>query len=509
MALTYPTGYDPTDPRPVHIMGVEFTRGPAGGQSTARKALILCNKVAGTGSGSVDGLGSALNTPVDILGGETEVINRCGYHSEALLLYKLFVKRNKSTQVALCIVPPGSGSGTFDLTFATNSNASGSVKIEAHGESIEVGIASGDTPTIVAAAVSAAINAQLHWTLTASPSSGVVTIASAVAGTRHDNVLNRFRATMTLPNAMTATKGAVTPGSTDDDQTTAISNLEGFDYYYQVNPKQVSSGVTSTDNGIGEHAAAMATWVQASLGRNCVLITGSVTTPANAVTVAQSINQPWAFHVHAEDNDWSPGQIATQFASVLSLAEATQRAAYMAGYGQNGGLDINPPFDAADRVTIAEEKTMLNGGVTPIKFTAQGAGYYVWPITTKSLTNSIADYRSRPGQVPSCGFHLRDVLLLTWNALRQDYFASDPADGETPLPNFTYPRDVRAMIANVMRDLAGRGDQIVLDPSELENMIASIVVNKTATGFVTSFAYVPVKHLLKGIFTAEDVGPSI
>lgn len=509
MAIMLPTGWDPQDPTPRNGLEVAFGRGPAGGQASGRKILILCNKVAGTGSGSVDGLGSTLNTPVDILGGEAEVIQRAGYHSEALLLYKLAAKYNKTSQIALCIVPPGSGSGTFNWTFATTSTAAGSVKIYIHGEAIEVGIANGDTADTVKTNVIAAINAQLHWTVVASSGgAGIVTITSAVAGTRHDHALNMASATMTLPNAMTVTKSAVTPGSTDDDQSTAISNLEGYDYYYQVNPKQIAAGVTSTDNGIGEHATAMATWVQANLGKNCVLITGSTTTPTNAVTVAQSINQPWAFVIHQEDNMMAPGQLAVQFAAILAGREATNRAAYMAGYGLDEPLDILPPPDATDRPTAAEIKTMLNGGVSPISFKGDRP-YFVWPITTKCLTNSIADYRSRPGHIPSVGFHLRDVMLIQWNAERQDYFADDPADGEIPFVNFTHKRDVRALIARVLRDLAGAGSQTVLDPGELDAMLSAIVVNLTSTGFACNFDYVPVKHLLISSFVAQDVGPSI
>jgi phage tail sheath gpL-like len=510
MGIMLPTGWDPQDPTPRNGLEVAFGRGSAGGQSQSRKALIICNKVSSVGSGSVDGLGSTLNTPVDILGGEAEVIQRAGYHSEALLLYRLFVRYNKTTQVALAIVPPGTGSGTFTWTFATNSNASGSVKIYCNGEAIEVGVASGDTPDTVKTNVIAAVNAQLHWTVVASSGGvGIVTITSAIAGTRHDHALNMASAAMTLPNAMTVTKSAVTPGSTDDDQTTLISNLEQFDYYYQVNPKQVATSVTSTDNGIGEHAAAMATWVQANLGKNCVLIIGSTTTPANAVTVAQSINQPWAFVKHQEDNYMSPGQLAVHFAAILAGRETTQRAAYMAGYGLDEPLDILPPPDPADRPTAAEIKTMLQGGVSPIAFKGDRP-YFVWPVTTKSLTNSIADYRSRPGQIPSVGFDLRDALLTEWNAERQDFFADDPAEGDLPQVNFTYKRDVRSLIARVLRNRAlGLTGQTTLDPGELDNMIASIVVNKTTTGFAANFDYVPVKHLLISSFVAQDVGPSI
>ena len=509
MAIMLPTGWDPSDPTPRVGIEIAFTRGPAGGQTVGRKALIICNKVASVGSGSVDGLGSALDTPVDIFGGETEVIQRAGYHSEALLLYKLFVKYNKTTQVALAIVPPGTGSGTFNLTFATNSDAAGSVRIYCNGEYIDVGVASGDTPDTVKTSVITAINAQLHWTVVASSGgTGIVTIASSMAGTRHDHALNQFSAAMNLPNAMTVSKGAVTPGSTDDDQSTLITNLEQYDYYYQINPKHATGAVSTTDNGIGEHATAMALWVQANIGRNCVLLSGAVITPTNAILMAKSVNQPWFKVIHQENNRMSPGQLATQYAAINSGLENTNRAAYEAGYGLDEPLDILPPAAAGDRPTAAEIKAMLNGGVSPIAFKGDRP-YFVWPITSKCLVNSLPAYQSRPGHVPSVGFTVREVLGTEWNAERQDYFADDPVDGQVPQVNFTYKRDVRALIARILRGLSGAGTMTILDPGELTKSISSIVVNKQNTGFASNFDFVPVKHLLISSFVAQDVGPSI
>lgn len=512
MGVVSLTGIDLNDPTPGVKREIAPNRGSAGGATRSRDIVILANKVASVGSGSVDGLGSDLNTPILIGGGEDEVIQRFGYHSEALLLYKVAVRHNKQSQIFICCIPPGTGSGTFTWTFVNAATANTVLVIDVFGEPVEVAIANGDAIGTIATNVAAAINAQLHWVLAASPALGVVTVTSTIAGTRHDHYLNKARAYFKKSATTTVTKSAVTPGSSDDDQTNAILALENFDIYYQVNPKAVTSGVTSTDNGIGEHLAAMVDWVAPTKGKQCVLITGQVGTPTQGTTVAISMNQWFAFHVHAEASDWSPGMIATMFAAILAKGEASDRAVNLANYGVKSSSDtiyIPDPYTKTDRATSTEIKTLLNNGVTPIGFTSNGKPYIVWYVTTKSQTNSVSDYRARPGHIPSICFDFWETLAIEYNSVAQPKVADDPKDGEKPIPGFTYPKDIRALQSRCIDLKCGDGGPATLDPGQRQAMKDAIYVERLVSGTAARGALAAVRHNLKAHFLLEEVSPSI
>lgn len=508
------TGIDVNNPTPGTRRELAPNRGSSGGATQTRKVFICGNKISSVGSASVDGLGWAVNEPVRIDGGEDEVVTRYGYRSELLVLYRTFVKHNPSSQVWMAFVAPGTGSATADFTFATTATGAGSVVIETMGEKVEVAIASGDTAGTIATAVAAAINRQLYWLVSASAGGGggaVVTVTATVAGSRFDHYLNFMRMYFTKSIATTVTKGAVTGGSTDDDQTGLITALGAWEFYYHVNPKSTTSGVTSTDNGIGEYLAFIADAVSPSKGKASVLITGQASTAANATTVATSMNSPWAFHVCAKNNDYSPGMLAAAFAGMLSYAELTNRAPNLVDYGRKSSSDrffIPDPYTKSDRWTATEINTLLNNGGTPIQFDSNGVGYVVWYVTTKSLTNSVNDYRARPGHIPSVCFHFWEAFKSEWDSTVQPNVADDPARGERPLPLFTYPKDARALLSTMVDRLIDTAPA-VLDPSQRQAMKDSITVERLTSGIAARIGIGAVRHMLKAWFLIEEVSPSI
>ena len=114
------TGIDLNDPLPGTKRELAPNRGSSGGATASRALFIGGNKVAGTGTSTADGLGLAMDTPVAIGGGEDEVIQRYGYHSELLLLYRTAVSANPDVQVWTAFVQPGTATATVDFTFEEN-----------------------------------------------------------------------------------------------------------------------------------------------------------------------------------------------------------------------------------------------------------------------------------------------------------------------------------------------------------------------------------------------------
>jgi phage tail sheath gpL-like len=502
MATFSLTGIDASNPRPGFRREVRTNQGPSGGVAQARDCVILCNKVAGTGSASLDGLGDAVNTPIRIGGGTAEVISRFGLHSEALRLANTFWQYNGTTsQLYIQCVPLGAGSAaTKDVTFATNTSAVGIIRVESHGDSFEVGVAAGETPTAVALRVSNAINAKDDWLFSCTPVAGVLTVNASMVGGRYDHYVTKLRIRFVSTNAMTITHGAVTTGGADDDQTNAVLALNNYPIYYQVNPKSVVAGVTSTDNGIGEHAAAIADWISPSQNKDIVLITGQVGSVAESGTVAASLNKFNIRHVCARGNDYSPGMLAAAYAGTVARAEAADRAPNLIDYGISAASDkfyVPDPFTKTDRYSDSEITTLLNTGCIPIGFTGTGKSYIIWDISTQHLTNALADYRARPGHIASATFDFGASLQSAYMATKQPKYAADPAPGEKPIPGFTYPRDIRALVVGVI-DQKIRQQPATLDPGMRQYMVDSIRVEDGPGGFpMCTVDLKVVKHLTK------------
>jgi len=505
------TGLDINDPTPGFRRELKTNRGKSSGSARQRDVVILGNKLSTVGSGSVDGRGDSINFPVLISDGRQEVIERFGEGSELLNLYDAYVTGDPEGAVYLCCVAPGTGSGTFDLTIANNSNKTAGIKISLMGETVTAAIASGDTPTTMATEVARVINTQQHWPVSATSALGVVTVTSKMAGTRHDHFLNRMRFAFTRPQdggGTTLTKGAVTPGSADDDQTTAITNLDSEEIYYQVNPKSVTSGVSATDNGIGEHLAMINASRLPSSGRDQVLIAAGGGTAAQASTVAVSMNSEWAFYAHAEDNDFSPGMVAAQFAGILARAERSDPAANLTDYGirepSAQPISVPDPFDKTDRHTALEIKTLLNNGVTPIAFTSTGKAYIVRHVTTRSETSAIKDYRARSGHIPSAITDTSQRIATAINAIKQ------PKKGGTLLPNqkpqagFSYTQDYISTIGDVIDVQCDRG---ILDPEKRAEMKASIDIGDLPDGYTWRVQVEAVKHNNRNWMLLEEVSP--
>lgn len=508
------TGVEISYPLPGKMREIRTNAGQAGGVVPSWKAVIYCNKLASIGSGSVDGYGDALDYPRLIQGGEAEVVARCGLKSEGLLLWRAFRAANpNTTDVALCIVAPGTGSATCDFTVANTATAPGTIRIDCAGESVFVGYQSGDTVATVSGLVRSAINAHPYWPVVGTGASPTVTATTSMAGTRHDHHINQMRITVLTPGtAVTVTKGAVTPGSTDDDFTTSIVNLENAGYFWVVNPKHATAGLTSTDNGIGEMAAAMANYVAPSSGKQMALVLGSTATVSQATAVAISVNQPWATMAHSEDNDWSPGMIAAHYCGALAMMTASNRGANLADYGVKNSADrfyVPDPYSKDDRATVTEQKTLVNNGVTPIAFSDSGKAKIVWPVSTKSLTNSVNDYRSRPFHTWLCACDYWETLSIELDSVMQPNVADDWSDKQKPIPGFSTPKDMAAVMRRVVDLKTGDGGPATLDPSQRQAMKDSVFTERQSSGLSGRIDIGAVRHNLRQWLLINEVSPSI
>ncbi len=497
------TGLDPNDPTPRVARQFELGAGEASGSGLGRKAVLICNKIPTAGNTTTDGLSEALNVP-RLVQDESEVIERAGRKSEALLLFKTFRRRNKSTELHIALVDDAGTAATLDWTIATTATAASAVRLRYLGETVLVGIAVGDTVTTIAENVVKAVNEQEHWPISASNALGVVTITAAATGLRHDFYVDSLELTITKPAATTVSKGALTSGTTDDDQTTAIANLASYDFYYHMNVKETETTVNATDNGIGEHYAMLEAEIAPTGGKAGELFFGLTGTQAQGTTTAVSLNGKWAHCARAEDSPWSAGMIGVHLCSVIANAQLSNKAANTAGIS----LDIPDPLHSADRNTPTEIKADLNNGISAVQHDSTGKATLVWFVTTYSETGGNKDYRTRAGHIPSVGFELWDRLGARWNTTKQPNVAADLKRNEIPQVGFSRPADLRALISSAIDDGIETSPSI-LDPGEREYMKSTIATQLLASGIAASFEFRAVRHLLKSNFLLQETSPAI
>jgi phage tail sheath gpL-like len=496
-------GIDPSDPVPGIRREIKFAQGDNSGSAPSLNVVIFGNKTS-AGSETADTLG------VPIVGLQ-DCIDRFGARSEVTLEYRCFTAIDKDAEIsAVAILENVSGTASScTVTFVGTASGAGTVKITVIGETVEVGVESGDIVDTIASALAVKINSQPHWPLTASAASGVVTVTSANVGPRSAHHLNQLRATITSGITTTCTKSAVTAGTGADDNTLALAAIDTSEFGLHIGPYSTTSSTTATDNGMGEHSTKITTDFLPATGKAQMLFCGHTGTQATATTVATSLNSVRAFLWHAEDNDWSPAMIAAHCAAAVRSKRIGDAGANMVDYGK-GATDvfsIPDPFDKTDRPTKTEVRADLNNGVCSINFTNSGRAFIVRDVTTYSVNGSSKDYRARSGHIPFCADRFWSDLGGRYAAQRQPKTADEPGEGQKPLQGFTYPSAVKKMAAQALED-ACSGSAVYLDPGALDTMKASIECVGTNDGISLRVKPRAVKHNNKAGFLIEESSPA-
>ena len=482
------------DPTPAIRREIIFAQGDSLGSGSARIVILIGNKTT-AGSETVETLTTQLL-------GDQDVRNRFGARSEIYQGWRTYSAIDTNATIYAYPVTEAGAASTFTLTFADGAaNDTTTMDITWGGLTTSFSVASGDTAIVQAAAYAAAVNSadSGSWPFTAAIGGGgsehIVTVTSANTGTRAPLSTARLLATYRKSVGTTATKSALAGGTTEDDFTTAYATIANAGvYYYQVTAKTATSAPTSTDNGLGEHAAAITTQALPVNGKDQCVIAGLVGTNAQAITVATAINNPLAFLFWAETSPWTPFMLAAHHAAVMRVQQALHPSANLTGYTNNAAkgtiYTVPAPLLKTDYPTSTEIKAALNGGVSPIEFSALGVPKLVRQVTSYSLLAGTAtnDYRCREGHIPSAMHTFWAALYAKRLATRQPFLSrTDPPAGTKPLPNTDYPQTVKAQVMALIDDFTGPKplnlyDGPILDPATAAEMKASIAVGTTANG---------------------------
>lgn len=196
------------------------------------KVLLIGHKVLGSGT-------ATLGVPSKIAGGNAELLFGVGGQvAEMARAFQAVPGAGLVELWGMALDDGASGvaaSGT--IAVANNATSSGVFHLYIAGTYVPVSVTTGQTPTQIGAAIEAAVNASVRLPVTASNSSGTVTITCRWEGPSGNNIpIEKNRGNddlLTAPGASTFTITAMASGAVAPSLTTPLANLASdvtYDY---------------------------------------------------------------------------------------------------------------------------------------------------------------------------------------------------------------------------------------------------------------------------------------
>jgi phage tail sheath gpL-like len=435
MALIPITGIPSSYRTPGSYAEVLFAQGP-GTASAGVRSIIIVMPMTSAGTWTANTVYEVKNEGTASAGG--------GVGSPIHRGCRAVLLRNKNTK--LYALPYAASSGgspvaaTATITYTTTATALGSALVTIAGEQISVRVNSGDTPTIIGAAVAAAINAKDWLPCTAANSSGVVTLTAKIAGASQGTAtigVIRYRASMSGSIGTTvATSGsflgsgvAGADGTTTEaaNLTTALSSILGARYYYMAFSINDATSLTAVKNHISTKS-------QPNPGMRSVGCVAWSGTSASGITLSQAKNYERLSFAWQLNSEHDHAELAASLAAVRQAEEEKDATYNFDSYrGSNAASwDILPAYSTTDWPTSDDFNDAINGGLTPIGSDAAGS-FIVMSITSRSKNSAgtVADFRAAESHRISGADLVVDTQLIQF---RQNYSNKKLADDRL-LPN--------------------------------------------------------------------------
>lgn len=397
--------------------------------SASMRILLTGNK---TSAGTL-----AVETLVQLFS-EGEARTYFGAGSELHLMAKAAFRANAAAEVwAIAITAAGTASTGSIVFGAGAATTAGTVSVWVMGEKITIDVAVGDTVTAIASAVSAAINAKSDWPVTASPSTGTVTVTAKNTGPRGSRISLRTLLEGAATVTHTPVSGYLSGGATLDVPTNALDASAATRFHFIVAPY-----TTSTELGLYEtHVDTQAAPLQ---GKRGIVVAATHDTLANATTLSDALNAQRMQLLWMEDPDSPPPMLAAAFAATMAGALESDRA-----YGTDGIVlaGIKPQNSSADIPTASEQNSALNNGLTPLL--SVGSEVRV----VRSITNYHLDTLGND-DFSVLDVHLVHVADFIADDVEQNFasawagfkLAPDSAAGVAPPPRVATPSSVEAWL---------------------------------------------------------------
>lgn len=456
--------------------------------SAPKKIALLGNYLASAITGASPALSVAAGTATaatpTFIASPDDAATLYGYGSEVhRMAVAVFAQHPAATVYGVGVADAGGTAATGVMTFATNANAGFTIRLRMCGEVIDIPVASGDTPTVIAAAICDAINDAPSLPFTAQNSSGAATITAKHTGPRGNTlVVDAYFVSSTgaetrITTSSTTSPGATTgvwsstgtlgseitlaSGATQDNFANALTGIEPARY-----DRIVGACIDATN--IGRIVTHINTQAGPTVQMLEQAVVGCVDTYANAVTLATGQNAPRL-------------QVAWHHASVLPAGDVAAQAAAARLFGDSsagGSLPGEADDPAAnldgmqlatvlmqrvlaDQPTATEIENALNNGLTPIGASGSRPGYgaLVRSITSRSLLSATPNYAVLDTSSVTVPDHVADTMRADFaTTFAGCKIAADSADGLPPTAaRVVTPSIIRARAGQLLQEMENDG----------------------------------------------------
>lgn len=207
---------------------VEFDNSKAiGGLVNMPQRILLITAMLATGT-------AAANVPFQISSANAGISALGRGSIGAAMVARLFDVTDSIETWVLPVADNGAGvAATGSLTVTGTPTAAGTANLYVAGQRVQAAVALTDTPTTIATAIAAAINANPDLPVTAASAAGVVTVTSRHKGTLGNDIdlrLNYYPMSEATPTGIAIAITAMAGGTGDPSIATALSNIGATQY---------------------------------------------------------------------------------------------------------------------------------------------------------------------------------------------------------------------------------------------------------------------------------------
>ncbi len=473
-----------------------FAQGSSGLPTEVYSAIILANMTS-QGSAFSSFTAGQVFGPGTLVPCQTaqDASNLFGPGSPAALMYAAFQARNKTTPLFVAPVAAATGTAasmTVAITAvgASSGQTSGVIQFQVDQKSpAQAVFASSDNSTTIAANLAAAINGNIQLPVTATSSTGTVTITAKVVGARGNNLLGFAQVisgsgvsnTNSVPTRFTSGAGSDASGYT---ATLAALAMNGQRYYYYV-PEAGGDNIDGYTNGISlELQSQIDTLAQPAIGLRQRCVQGSNDTVAHTVAVSTELNDPRMEIVQCNNLDLTAGELAASWVGSLMLFETSPLNAGGVNFDGFGANAVSQPFwnvPAPLNGTSPSQtdlQTCIISGVTPLRVGPGGTTSVVKRCTTRFFdlggaggNQQVLDLRiTDAGKVTVCDYFFDDLQDLVSQRCAQMLIGDDPASGSPPAgANIVTPNKIEDICLEVINDYAAAG--LINGPATVSGLV--------------------------------------
>lgn len=278
--------------------------------------------------------------------------------------------------------PSGGAIATGSIVVTGPATAAGTLALYVAGQLVQVPVASGDSATVIAASIATALNAAADLPVSATSSTGTVTVTSDLKGVAQNGIDLRLNYLSTLggealPAGVTVAITALSGGTGTADLSGVAAALGDVDYDFIISGFSDTSSLTTLATIMADNAGR---WGYASQLYGHVFA-AAVDTSANLLTLGASRNNQhttiWGSY-HLPTPTW-------EFAAAMTAAVIPSLKADPARPLQT--LSVNGVLAPApvDRFTKTVQQSLLTTGIALPSYARDGSVSVLRAVTTYQL----------------------------------------------------------------------------------------------------------------------------